>query len=207
MGYGVFSAVVGDGVNATHDGHDCVNSIDGDVSVSNVEGDGGEVGVVVGELAFGQIHVSGAGSSSGSRSRTAEGEVVFGIKFGLFLTNHDAGDFVAVHCVLFAVVIFDVVVTHDGHGCSDRGDGLVTVGHVEGDIGEVGIDVGEHIGGQAHVGRAVRVFAFHHVGSASRSRTAEGEIVGSIKFGLFLTNHDAGDFVAVHFVFFAVVSI
>ena len=59
----------------------------------------------------------------------------------------------------FGHVLVSIVVVHGrmachGHGNGTFRDGLIAVGYLEGHFGEVGIDVGELLGCQAHVRRA-----------------------------------------------------
>ena len=78
--------------------------------------------------------------------------------------------------MLVAVVGRCIISTHNGHRRIDRRDDLVTVRNIKRHRREVRIGVGELVGSEAHIGLAVGVGAFHHIGSGSGGRTVEGEI-------------------------------
>ena len=82
--------------------------------------------------------------------------------------------------VLFRSVECDRLIFHrHRHGL--RRDLLVAVcSDHKGNVTEVAVIVRELAGQQAHIGLAVGVSAFHHVGSGRGSRTAEREVLGHI---------------------------
>ena len=101
--------------------------------------------------------------------------------------------------MFFAVIDLAIRVTghRDGQRC--RRDGLVTVRHVEGHRAEVGVEVGELVGGETHVGRA-------DVGSACRGVAAEGEVRGRVQGGSHIAYLNRGHVVTRHGVLGAVVN-
>ena len=148
-------AVVVCGVVLTDNGHGHVNRGDGLVAVGDVEGDVGEVRVVVCELTCIQSHIGRANVGSRSFSRAAESEVFFGIEVGFFLANHDAGDFVAAHAVFLAVVVGGVVITDNRYGHINRGDGQCTTGGSIQIVGVGGLRVNGHCAGIGDAGYSV----------------------------------------------------
>ena len=152
-------------VSCDGDGHS--RRADGDVAICDIEGHV-EVRVGIRELVCGHTHVGGARSASRSRGITAEGEIMVHI---VQVDVRRCG--VAAHAVFLTIIVGGVMCTDNGHGHLNRVDGLVAIGHVEGDGAEVRVGVRELTCHHTHVGRT-------DIGSGCRGITAEGEVVGRV---------------------------
>ena len=149
---------------------------DGHPTVRHGEGHRTEVRIHIGELvlrpgrsAF-QVHVRSADILTLGRGITTEGEVIHVVK------RIGNAHVIAGHALLGAVINLRVRMTRNDYLNIDWRDGLVAVRHVEGHLVEVRVGISEHRIRKAHIGLAVGVGAFHHVGSGRGGRTAEGEI-------------------------------
>ncbi len=127
------------------------------IAVGHVKGDLVKVGIGVGELIRGKVHRIFSDDGSLRLSITAEGEVSLGIQFIV------RRDIVTRHDMLFAIIDIRMVMARDGNSRLDRVDLLITVGYLEGHLGEVLVRVLELLLRQAHVRLAIGVFALNHV--------------------------------------------
>ena len=173
---------------------------DGHPTVRHGEGHRTEVRIHISELVLRpgsrtlQVHVRSADILTLGRGVTTEGEVIHMVK--------RIGDahVIAGHTLLGAVINLRVRMARNDYLDIDRRDGLVAVRHVEGHLVEVLVGISEHRIRKAHIGLAVGVGAFHHVGSGRGGRTAEGEIRLRVK-----RSADVRHRVAAHAVLVAIV--
>ena len=149
---------------------------DGQPTVRHREGHRAKVRVRVGELVLRsgrgtlQVHIRGTDIRALSRGVTAVGEVIHVVK-------RIGNTYVITRHTLFSTIInLRVRMARDDHLGVNRGDGLVAVRDVERHLVEVRIGIGEHRSRQTHVGLAVGIAIFHHIGSGSGGRTAEDKV-------------------------------
>ena len=180
----LLGAVVVHRARMTGDGHNSHVRFHRLVTVRHVEGHRVEVGVLVGELSGGETHVGGThiGALSGNLSVghhsivcRREDEVVAGVQVRT-VSGVEAAD-----TVLLTIEHIAVVMTGDGHNCVNRRNLLVTIDHLEINVGEVGARIGKVIGLETHVCLTVHILAFHHVGTGCDGRAVELEVVGGVE--------------------------
>ena len=162
--HGVRRAVIVNGITMAGDGHHHVgHRSDCLVAIGHGECHGIEVRAVVGKLFFSQSHLGRTLVGALGLSRAAEGEVALLIEF---ITERDV---IASDAMLMTVERRRIVMTSDGHGGSDRADGLIAVGDDERHGAEIRVRTRELRFVQSHVRRT-------SVGTGSLCRAAEGEV-------------------------------
>ena len=147
-GHSVFSAIVGISMIITDDRYDRGDRGDRLETIRHIEGDCLKVRVHVCELFRCQSHVCGTGVCADCRISAAEGEVLRDIIQGSIRCGCITG-----HSVFSAIVGISMLVTDNGNDRSDRGDRLIAVGHLEGNLLEVFINIAELGSVKPHISR------------------------------------------------------
>ena len=148
-------------------------------TISHGEGDL-QVGVIVGELAGKKTHRIGADRRARGRRIAAEHHIVLAEECAVgfhLITCHflqSSGKFVHLR------------MTGNRHRHLNRLDGLVTVGHVEGHVLEVGVRVGELVVGKTHIGGT-------GILAGSRRRAAEREVGFGVESRICIGDHIVGN--------------